>query len=263
MHDRKATNGKPWIDVGMMALARKSAGTAILSLLSHWRDRADFNIRLICHVDALPFSDHKLARHLWRDTMQDALGASLAFDDVVLIGATCNQGYGGSFHKILSEVSHPLLYQDDDQYWRRSFRLGPMLKDRLDYYSFVGSLPCGTAPSLWSLRLVKHLLRRFPEPKHNVTERDLMCLFNPDLFTTSRRVVFAREAAAARRKHFPVVDVGKAVNRRYGIPTTGPHQSIFDRESGRRHRKLPVNIRLFRRLERRVKTEIISAAKAV
>ena len=238
MHDRDLHNDKPWIDLGVMALPRKSVKNAMASLLRHWTDRSQFNVRLICHVDAFPFPDYP-GRALWRETMSDTLEASREFEDVTLLGSTCNQGYGGSFYRVLSEVEHPFFYQDDDQYWQKEFVLSEIIQKELDYYSFVGGRIAGSAPSVWSIRLVRHVVDNFPDgPKCEIVERQIMKIPMDD-FSCSEWV----PRTTTRRKHnstLPVVNLGTRMNRRLKIPLphrTGPNRSIFNRTTGVRERK--------------------------
>ena len=231
--------GRPWLDVGTMCIARLCLGKCISSFLEHLKDRDNFRLRWICHLDQHGPGGME---EQWAAQLTEIVEVSKLFDDFVLIANKTHVGYGGSFFRILREVRHGMFYTDDDQWFTKDIRVADAIAGGFDHYNWHNCEIAGTVPSYWSPKLVQYMLDNYPKNHRRITE--------VVLFVTAKVGVDAgllarcyKPELGVTRGQWPSVNIGRSSPEyQPGSPKYGPNRSYVGPDGKPRRFPRGVNI---------------------
>lgn len=170
MSDRK----KPCINICSTAIPRLTTRECVVRLMDHWRDRPNWRVRWIWHLDQYP----GLERH-WEQNVQEAAQLVPYFEEVDLLASSLNVGYGRAHWRVWSRVpaGEHLLNLEDDFLAQQDFRLcdiveASRLRRRVygskaagDGLFLGGPQVCrfgGTAPAYWAGHVLPLVFAAWP-----------------------------------------------------------------------------------------------------
>ena len=114
-----------WIDVATTSTPVLLTEQCIHSFLVHFRDRFDYRIRWVYHLDQYPLPG--LEKN-WEENLKMAVKLKSWFDDALIMASDTNQSYGMSVVRVMKEIQNPVFWIEDDKYWNNAVQPESLLE---------------------------------------------------------------------------------------------------------------------------------------
>ena len=178
------------IDIVTTAIPRPLLRLAIESFFKAFVHSREYHVRWLFHLDQYPGLETEQCA-----TMQEAAELTKFFDESILLRSKKNIGFIASSLKLLKLSNHPVIFVEDDWYWRGRFLLHRIEREikRQGRHAFsfrnqfehVGAMGC----CYWTREAVDALIS-WRRPDIIETERDvkrLMRHYSLQTLTTTKR----------------------------------------------------------------------------